>query len=271
VDPVEPDKVLAVVDEARKTLPSLRVSHVLTTHKHSGSTRLRSVSARARELVCAHRRLHACARTARATDHAGGNEEFARRVKGVEVVGGKEDAVAGCTRPVADGERLALGQTHVRVLHVPCHTRGHVWYLVEGGEGGRGGALLSGDTLFVAGCGKFFEGSAEEMHHALCVRARALPGDTRVFCGHEYTVSNLLFALAVEPDNVAARNKLAWARDTRARGLPTVPSTLADELATNPFMRVGEAAVRAFTGKSDAVEVMAELRRRKNEFKPPAL
>lgn len=195
-------------------------------------------------------------------DHSGGNLELLERFPGVEVIGGAGDAekIPGLTRSVSGGEALEVAGLGGRVLDIPCHTRGHVAYLF-------GDALFSGDTLFVAGCGRFFEGDAAQMHQALNLVFAALPKETRVFCGHEYTISNLAFALSVEPENEAAREKLRWAEAERAAGRSTVPSTLGEELGYNPFMRVSAPSLQQAVGASDPVEVMARLRQMKNEFR----
>lgn len=131
--------------------------------------------------------------------------------------------------------------------------------------------LFTGDMLFSGSCGKFFEGTAAEMHHALNVQLRAYADSVLVYCGHEYTASNLTFARTVEPDNPHLSDY--WARISKQQRetntvVRTTPSTLGLERRINPFMRVEEESVRVYTGKTDPVEVMQELRRRKNEFKP---
>jgi hydroxyacylglutathione hydrolase len=223
VDPAEPGPVIAAVEAA-----GVRPTHVLCTHHHP--------------------------------DHSGGNVALRERWPDVEVVGSAADAarIPGLTRGVGDGDVVAVGGLAVRVLFVPCHTRGHLAFLAED-------ALFCGDTLFVAGCGRFFEGDAAQMHRALQDVFGALPSSTRVFCGHEYTVTNLRFALTVEPDNAAAREKLAWAEGRRAAGLPTVPGTLGEERAYNPFVRAPLLQERL--GAPDAIAALAELRRRKDEFR----
>ncbi|RLB47995.1 MAG: hydroxyacylglutathione hydrolase, partial [Deltaproteobacteria bacterium] len=120
--------------------------------------------------------------------------------------------------------------------------------------------------LFVAGCGRLFEGSPAQMHHSLCNVLAALPEDTRLYCGHEYTVQNLRFAATVEPDNAAIRNKLEWALEQTEQGQPTVPSTLRDEQATNPFLRAAVPAVAQRYGNGTPVEVFAAIRRAKDHF-----
>lgn len=212
-----------------EVLRNLRLSHVLTTHKHE--------------------------------DHSGGNREIAAAYPTVSILGGQEDQVPACTRPVTHHDTVDLEGVKGTVLAVPCHTRGHVAYFLQDEENK---VVFTGDTLFVGGCGRFFEGSAQEMHTAV-ERLLALPGDTLMYPGHEYTVANLRWAALVDRDNEQLRAKLSWAETTRGQGLPTVPSTLQAELTYNVFLRA--AHFLGLTGTSDPVSCLAELRRWKNENK----
>jgi len=126
--------------------------------------------------------------------------------------------------------------------------------------------LFTGDTLFIGGCGRFFEGTAEEMYQNLCKTIASMPDDTLIYCGHEYTVNNLKFGLAVEPDNNEMKKYYEWAQEQRKNGKPTLPSTVKQEKEINPFLRVQQPAVMKYTGKGTAVEVMNELRTKKNNF-----
>ncbi|KAM5126765.1 hydroxyacylglutathione hydrolase, mitochondrial-like, partial [Mantella aurantiaca] len=126
------------------------------------------------------------------------------------------------------------------------------------------------DTLFVAGCGKFFEGTAEEMYKALIEILGNLPPETRVYCGHEYTINNLKFARHVEPNNEQIKQKLSWAKETYNNGEPTIPSTLAEEFTFNPFMRVREKSVQDHAGERDPISTMASIRKEKDNFKTPS-
>lgn len=196
-------------------------------------------------------------------DHAGGNNDMKRLVPGVAVIGG--EPVQGMTRQVVDAEVLHIGGTAIRCLHTPAHTNGHMSYVVSGGAG-EAGACFTGDALFVGGCGRFFEGGPEDML-AATAKLSALPAATRVYVGHEYTVKNLAFALDCEPTNPAAVRKMQWAQEAVARGEPTVPSTIGDELTYNPFLRVvSSPAVRAYAGGDDDVAVMRRLRNKKDSF-----
>lgn len=197
-------------------------------------------------------------------DHIGGVAALAARHR-VPVLAPVDDRIAADVR-VRDGDRVVLDAlaTTLRVLEVPGHTRTHVAYVDDA-------RLFCGDTLFAGGCGRLFEGTAAEMHRSL-EKLAALPPATAVHCAHEYTVANLRFAAAVEPrsDPVAARLDEALA--TRARGEPTVPSTIALERATNPFLRCDVDAVRdaasrhAGRATRDAVDTFAVLREWKNHF-----
>ena len=180
-------------------------------------------------------------------DHAAANPELAKHY-GVPVIGHVSDAarLAGFSEGVDEGDVVSVGQETARVLFIPSHTMGHVAYVFDAAK-----AAFTGDMLFAAGCGRLFEGDAAMMYDALCVKLAALPDDMRVFCGHEYTESNLRFALHVEPDNKDIQAKLKQVEATRANAAPdwhdateaemTIPSTIAEEKATNPFMRSRDA------------------------------
>ncbi len=202
-------------------------------------------------------------------DHVGGVAQLVART-GARVFGPANDGVAGIDVPLAEPASVLVPGVGMEfaVLDVPGHTRGHIAYF---GRDGDTRLLFCGDTLFGCGCGRLFEGSAEQMWASLSKLA-ALPPDTRVFCAHEYTEANLDFAFAVEPESPDLAQREERVAELRRRHLPSVPSALAEELATNPFLRVGEPAVRAaaarFRGRelSDPVEVFAALREWKNSF-----
>lgn len=184
----------------------------------------------------------------------------------VPVYGPIGEPIAGITIPLREGDTVALPgfQDHFRVIDVPGHTRGHIAYYGHG-------ALFCGDTLFGCGCGRLFEGTAEQMWASLGKLA-ALPADTLVYCAHEYTQSNIRFALAVEPGNAALQARAGRVAQLRADRQSTVPFTLAEELQTNPFLRSGEAEVIATAERhcgarlSGAAEVFTVLREWKNDF-----
>ncbi|GAB4832108.1 Hydroxyacylglutathione hydrolase cytoplasmic [Ancistrocladus abbreviatus] len=187
-------------------------------------------------------------------------------VPGIKVFGGSLDNVKGCTDKVDNGERISLGaEVRILCLHTPCHTNGHISYYVTDKE--ENPAVFTGDTLFIAGCGKFFEGTAEQMYQSLCVTLASLPKPTQVFCGHEYTVKNLQFALTVEPENVKIKEKLSWAQNQRNTGLPTIPSTIEGELETNPFMRADMPEIQEKVGCQSPVQALKEIRRLKDNWR----
>ena len=193
-------------------------------------------------------------------DHTGGVETLARRFA-IPVYGPAAESIPGVTHPVEDGDTIDIGaRESYTVLAVPGHTRGHVAYVGDG-------RVFCGDTLFVAGCGRLFEGTAQQLHTSL-MRLAALPPTTRVYCGHEYTLANLAFARHVEPNN---EDILAFIRRSKrllAAGQPTIPSTIADERRINPFLRSSVPAVCAAAQKLDTnATVFATLRRWKDDFK----
>jgi len=199
-------------------------------------------------------------------DHVLGNEELVRRYPGIDVFGSAHDRgrIPEQTKFVADEEVINVCGFTFRCLLVPGHTLGAVAYYGHG-------AVFTGDTLFAAGCGRLFEGTPQMMHESLNVKLASLPGDTRVYCGHEYTASNLRFAAHVEPSNTAVQTKANKVAELRARGEPTVPSTLAEERATNPFMRVHSseiiASVAARLGQHPTPEaVLGAVRAAKDKF-----
>ncbi|MEO8484989.1 MAG: hydroxyacylglutathione hydrolase [Betaproteobacteria bacterium] len=204
-------------------------------------------------------------------DHTGGIADLVRE-RAVPVIGPSREAIPARTQAVREGDRFTLPgmALSLDVLDIPGHTAGHVAFV--GRDAGWGSPVLfCGDTLFAAGCGRVFEGTPSEMWRSLSTLA-ALPGETRVFCGHEYTLANLRFAGAVEPGNPAIAARVVREQAKRDRGEPTLPSTIADERATNPFLRAGEPQVRAMAeGRAGrkiagAVEVFAALREWKNAF-----
>ena len=173
-------------------------------------------------------RLTAILVTHRHGDHIGGIAALVAK-NPVPVYGPAREAAEVVTHPLRDGDRVAVLDVEFEVIEVPGHTLGHVGYY-------RPGALFCGDTLFGAGCGRVFEGTLPQMHASLA-RLAMLPPDTQVYCAHEYTQSCLRFAKTVEPDNTALDARIAAVAAQRAAGQPSVPSTLAEELATNPFLR----------------------------------
>ncbi|HLL32261.1 MAG TPA: hydroxyacylglutathione hydrolase [Allosphingosinicella sp.] len=182
-------------------------------------------------------------------DHTGGNDAI-RAATGCTITGPLEaERVSRMDRVVAGGDRARIGGIEAELIDIPAHTAGHVAFHLPEER-----AIFVGDTLFAMGCGKLFEGDAGQMH-ANMRRLAALPPETRVYCGHEYTLANGLFALAVEPDNADVARRVEEVRAARERGEVTLPTTIALELATNPFMRASSAAE------------LAERRRAKDVFR----
>jgi hydroxyacylglutathione hydrolase len=195
-------------------------------------------------------------------DHTGGMAELKRRT-GAKAVGPRAEfgRIEGLDLTVAEGESFALGHAVAEVLETPGHTAGHVVYHFPESE-----ALFSGDTLFVLGCGRLFEESPQAMWTSL-LKLAALPPATRVYCGHEYTLANARFALTVDPDNAALAARARRIEEARERGEPTVPSTIGEELKTNPFLRADTPAIRQHLGlvNESPSTVFAEIRRRKDQ------
>lgn len=201
-------------------------------------------------------------------DHVGGNKELVQEMPNLKVYGHKRDeSRTPCiTHLVDEGNTVKIGGLEGRFLFIPCHTSGHVALYFPQEK-----AVFTGDTLFVAGCGRLFEGTAADMHNNM-VKLMSLPDDTRVYCGHEYTEKNLQFALTLEPNNARVQSKLQWARDMRAKKLPTIPSTVAEEKEINPFVRVTNAELQANIKKQfpsltlDPVSVLEKTRALKDNF-----
>ena len=202
-------------------------------------------------------------------DHIGGVEALLAQFP-VPVFGPANERIPGRTHALVQDDTVDVPGLPLRftVLDVPGHTAGHIAYF---GDLDGVPALFCGDTLFAGGCGRLFEGTPAQMWASLSACA-CLPAATRVYCAHEYTLANLRFAAAVEPHNAALAARQLLDADKRARGVPTVPSTLEVEIATNPFLRVGvpgvKDAVQRHTGHalSDDVAVFAHLREWKNQF-----
>ena len=206
-----------------------RLSHILNTHHH--------------------------------LDHTGGNLALAREF-GATVVGPGKDAarIPALDIGVDEASGWEFGGLKVAVLEVPAHTSGAIAFVIDGNA-------FTGDTLFAMGCGRLFEGDPAMMWASLS-KLMTLPDDTKIYCGHEYTESNGRFALTLEPGNAALVARMDDVRAARAKGVPTVPSSMGLEKATNPFLRVGSAEIRKSLGmeKASDVAVFGEIRRRKDSF-----
>lgn len=226
---VDPSEAEPLLEAAKAR--GWRLSHILNTHHH--------------------------------WDHTGGNLAL-KAATGAAIVGPApdRDRIPGIDVALDEDECFRLGDRAAIVLFIPGHTRGHIAFHFADDQ-----AVFCGDTLFALGCGRMFEGTAPQMWSSLC-KLRALPAPTRVYCGHEYTQANARFALTVDRDNpdLAAR---AMAVDTaRAAGRPTVPSTMAEERAANPFLRADQPALAAAVGLpgGDPADVFAAIRQRKDNF-----
>ncbi len=229
VDPTDAAMVLRVLDERRLTLAA-----ALVTHHHA--------------------------------DHTAGLAEL-KSATGCQAVGPDARRIAGIDRLVRDGDTIELGDRTTEVLGTPGHTRTSVCYYLPGSPNAGPGSVFTGDTLFVGGCGRPLECDAHVLWASL-QRLAALPEEALLWCGHDYTAENYEFALTIEPDNQAVRERLNEIRRAAAEGRPSVPSTIACEKATNVFLRAGDSTVRAAVGVGDAnsERTFAELRRRKNLF-----
>jgi hydroxyacylglutathione hydrolase len=200
-------------------------------------------------------------------DHVGGVDALRPVLEG-PVYGPAREAIPSPFEPLREGDAIQVLGLRFTVLDVPGHTAGHIAYVQTGAE--RAPLLFCGDTLFSAGCGRLFEGTPAQMLDSLS-RLAALPDDTRVCCTHEYTLSNLRFAAAVEPDNPAIARHARHCEDLRAAGTPTLPSTLALERQVNPFLRchvpaVVDAARGQGAESAEAAAVLGALRAWKNRF-----
>ncbi len=249
-----------------KVVKVLRDNYVfLLNHRASGSsavvdpgiagpivTKLDQLAWRVRKILCTHH--HA--------DQIGGNLDIKRSYH-CEVVGPRAEAarIPGITSEVGDGDKVTLGDAEATVMDLAGHTSGHIGFWFKDS-----GVLFSGDVLYPMGCGRLFEGTAEQMWNAL-LKIRALPPDTKVYCAHEYAERNYKFARGLDRDNAALKARGEMFRNQLQAGGIGVPFTLGDELATNPFLRADDPTFQkqiGMAGKSP-IEVFAELRRRRDE------
>ena len=192
-------------------------------------------------------------------DHVQGMAELKSRT-GCKTIGPANPAIAGLDQTVADGDRIELAGEEISVIATPGHTLDMLNYHFP-----QSGLLFAGDTLFAMGCGRVFEGTAEMMWQSL-EKLMQLPADTKVYCGHEYTLANAKFAIGIDGSNANLQARLEEVEAARARNEPTIPTTIGLELETNPFLRAGDPTIRAGLGMQDASDaaVFAEIRERKN-------
>jgi hydroxyacylglutathione hydrolase len=196
-------------------------------------------------------------------DHAGGNERI-KAATGARIFAPRGDAprIPAVDELVGEGDIVMLGELEAVVLETPGHTLGHIVYHLPDM-----GVAFVGDTLFALGCGRLFEGTAEQMWRSLS-RLAGLPDDTTIYCAHEYTAGNAAFALSVDPDNPRLRAYANGVTTRRGKGEPTVPTTIGAERAANPFLRADDPALQAAMGHAgDAVATFAEIRKRKDTFR----
>ncbi len=200
-------------------------------------------------------------------DHVGGNRQLLDRFPDAQVYGGAQDQgrIPGQQHFLGQGDRVQFAGRTGEVFFVPGHTRAHIAYYFTPAEDGEPGDLFSGDTLFAGGCGKLFEGTAEQMAISLG-KLRQLPDNTRVWCGHEYTLNNLKFAVSVDGENEELRSRLQNVTTARQQNQPTVPSLLAEEKATNPFLRWDSPALQSAARSRNPVTVFARIREMKDRF-----
>jgi hydroxyacylglutathione hydrolase len=236
---VEPEKQMVAIVDPSDAAPvrsklkelGLRLTHILNTHHHN--------------------------------DHIGGNLELKEEF-GLTIIGPRADAerIPGIDVAVGDGDTVMLGNAQAKVFDVPGHTRGHIAYWFAESD-----ALFCGDTLFAMGCGRLFEGTPEQMWNSLS-KFRTLPDSTRIYCAHEYTLSNARFALTVDGGNPLLKDRAARVAKMRDANEPTVPSTLAEERATNPFLRADRPELAAAVGLagSPPAKVFGAIRAAKDSF-----
>jgi len=196
-------------------------------------------------------------------DHVEANLALKDRF-GLEIIAPAAEAarIPGVDRKVGEGDEIKFGQETIRVIETPGHTAGHIVYHFPASA-----VVFTADTLFALGCGRLFESPASAMHNSLSKLA-ALPPETVVYCGHEYTLANARFALTIDPDNAALAARAAKIEKLRAENRATLPTTIGEELATNPFLRWADPSIRKHLGMQSAsnAEVFAEIRKRKDNF-----
>ncbi|MBO9999775.1 MAG: hydroxyacylglutathione hydrolase [Cyanobacteria bacterium SID2] len=202
------------------------------------------------------------------SDHVGANRQLIQRFPHLTIYGGAEDRGRIPRQQVflQDGDRVSFSNREGRVFFVPGHTRGHIAYYFPPVTDDEPGELFCGDTLFTGGCGRLFEGTPAQMLNSLA-KLRSLPDTTRIWCAHEYTLSNLKFAVTIDRDNVALQQRLREVEASRQRGEATIPSILEIEKQTNPFLRWDCESLQAAVNSRDSVQTFARIRSRKDMAK----
>mmetsp|Transcript_28987 Transcript_28987/g.39815 ORF Transcript_28987/g.39815 Transcript_28987/m.39815 type:complete len:276 (-) Transcript_28987:818-1645(-) len=230
IDPGDGQAILRAVEEL-----NLDLKLVLCTHKHN--------------------------------DHIGGNKEIRKQIPSVHIIGTAYEEIPEINTKAKDGDIFTFGNFQIRTIYAPCHTKGHVLYFVtNSNQADAAPILFSGDTLFVGGCGRFFEGNAADMLRNMD-RIAELPPQTNVFCAHEYTESNLRFLSSVDPLDPSISKMFQQVSEKRRHLVPTLPTTIAEELSYNLFMKCRERRTQQVLNCNSPEEAMAMLRARKNEFK----
>ncbi|CAD2102594.1 hydroxyacylglutathione hydrolase [Plasmodium vinckei petteri] len=231
-DPVEPDKILKKIEKLNVDL-----EYAFCTHHHY--------------------------------DHSGGNTRIRELHKKIKVIGSAYETTPGATEKVYDSQIVRLGETCIKAIHAPCHTKGHMMYYAYKMDENKNEdltcapILFTGDTLFIAGCGRFFEGGAKEMFKNI-EKAKSLRPETLIYCGHEYTLNNLRFALSIEKENEDMLNKMKEVEELLKKKKHSVPSTIKDENLINPFFRTNR-YIEKYNIK-DEVKILDKLRELKNYF-----
>jgi len=205
-------------------------------------------------------------------DHAGGNtdmlREMQKNVPNAAVYGHALDKVLACTHPLQHDQEIKLGENVlIRTLHTPGHTKGSACFFVTTPGKEEEGAVFTGDTLFVGGCGRSFESPPEDLYNSVCNVIGALPPQTQVYVGHEYTVKNLEFAVGIETKNETLAKMLAWSKEQVLSRKFTVPTTMQNEFLINPFLRAGSDELRSMCPGCTPSAIFVELRQQKNEGK----
>jgi len=229
VDPADASPVIAKLEELGATLTA-----IFNTHHHN--------------------------------DHVGGNRELLKRFPNAQVYAGAKDdgRIPGQQHYLEEGDRVTFANRTGQVFFVPGHTQGHIAYYFAPTQPGEPGELFCGDTLFAGGCGRLFEGTPAQMQPSLA-KLRDLPDNTRIWCAHEYTLSNLKFAIGVDADNIALQKRLEQVIAARAQNQPTIPTFIDIEKATNPFLRWDTDSLQSIAKSQDPITVFGHIRQLKDQ------